>query len=568
MTVETVTLLDDELSALLAAPIEPDANDSETGPGSIADAIVESVSGPQILLRLSTGAIGVASADEARPAKGTLSLAPGDPVRVMLDTAIDGTRWNVSIGKAAAVASWELWKQRAVDRSEVEGTIQLVVRGGFGVDVEGFRCFLPGRESGIRLDDQFAAVGMRSRFEVTGFAEDRAEPTLSRRRYVEDDRKAQREAALARFEKGMAVSGHVRSLTPFGAFVDIGGIDALLHISDVSLEHVESLESVLAVGDLVEAVVREVDRERGKIAITRRGLLQNEQREKLSGIAAGSLVKGTVTRLADFGAFIDVGDGIEGLCHVSELSWATRVGHPSEVLSEGEQVEVRVLEVDPVERRVALSLRQVKANPIQSFADGFGEGSLVTGTITRIEKYGLFIKVADELEGLCHISDLSWTKRPEKPTDVAPFKVGDRIEVRVLSVDVKARRLKLGLKQVSEDPWVAAAERVREGEIIKATVTRFDRDAAWLQVAEGLEGRMHISEVSTDRVDSIRSALRIGQEVEAMVIKSDATRRRLDLSIRAVAAKAEAETPRGFADAAAGMSPLAAALQRARGNEE
>jgi small subunit ribosomal protein S1 len=226
---------------------------------------------------------------------------------------------------------------------------------------------------------------------------------------------------------------------------------------------------------------------------------------------------------------------------------------------------VKVLSVDASARRVKLSIKQTSADPLASFGDSVAEGALVTGTISRIEDYGLFVKLQEGLEGLCHISDLSWTARPDRPTDVAPFKIGDSLEVRVLSVDVAARRLKLGLKQVSADPWTEAGDLTQVGTLLKATVTRFDKDAAYLRIAPDLEGRMHISEVSLDRVDSIRSALRIGQEVECMVIKSEALRRRLDLSIKAVAAKAEAETPKSYADADMSMSPLAAALAKVTG---
>ena len=251
--------------------------------------------------------------------------------------------------------------------------------------------------------------------------------------------------------------------------------------------------------------------------------------------------------------------------HVSEIAWGKRLQHPADALTEGQQVRVKVLAVDAASRRLRLSIRQTEADPLAAFGDTVAEGALVTGTISRIEDYGLFIAVRDGLEGLCHISDLSWTARPDRPTDVAPFKVGDSIEVRVISVDLAARRLKLGLKQVTADPWLAAGALTEVGTLLRGTVTRFDKDAAYLRVAPDLEGRMHISEVSIDRVDSIRSALRIGQEVECMVIKSEPQRRRLDLSIKAVAAKAEAETPKSYADADLSMSPLAAAIAKAKG---
>jgi small subunit ribosomal protein S1 len=389
---------------------------------------------------------------------------------------------------------------------------------------------------------------------------------ISRRRFADADRSADRAAILASLTEGTPVTGVVRSIVAFGAFVDIGGVDALLHISDASLEHVEDLNSLLRVGDHIEAVVRAVDVEKGKVSISRKSLLETGAREKLAGFEPGAILSGTVARFSDIFAFITLEDGVEGSVHVSEIAWGKRLQHPADELTEGQSVQVKVLSVDASARRVKLSIKQTSADPLASFGDSVAEGALVTGTISRIEDYGLFVKLQEGLEGLCHISDLSWTARPDRPTDVAPFKVGDSLEVRVLSVDVAARRLKLGLKQVSADPWTEAGDLTQVGTLLKATVTRFDKDAAYLRIAPDLEGRMHISEVSLDRVDSIRSALRIGQEVECMVIKSEALRRRLDLSVKAVAAKAEAETPKSYADADMSMSPLAAALAKVTGD--
>jgi small subunit ribosomal protein S1 len=440
------------------------------------------------------------------------------------------------------------------------------MRGGFGIEAEGTRLLLPYRESGIRNEAAHEAVGRTFRFEVTEFDPERAQIMISRRRFADADRSADRAAILASLTEGTPVTGVVRSIVAFGAFVDIGGVDALLHISDASLEHVEDLNSLLRVGDHIEAVVRAVDVEKGKVSISRKSLLETGAREKLAGFEPGAILSGTVARFSDIFAFITLEDGVEGSVHVSEIAWGKRLQHPADELTEGQSVQVKVLSVDASARRVKLSIKQTSADPLASFGDTVAEGALVTGTISRIEDYGLFVKLQEGLEGLCHISDLSWTARPDRPTDVAPFKVGDSLEVRVLSVDVAARRLKLGLKQVSADPWTEAGDLTQVGTLLKATVTRFDKDAAYLRIAPDLEGRMHISEVSLDRVDSIRSALRIGQEVECMVIKSEALRRRLDLSVKAVAAKAEAETPKSYADADMSMSPLAAALAKVTGD--
>ena len=561
MSEQALSLLDADLSALLGAPLEAPAD--TLGAGDIVSATVTAANSAGLTLSLDSGLAATCAASSAA-APGFAPPAIGDRVHAVIET-LSSTGATLSIAKAQSIAAFDRWAERAGGHAELEGTVQIVLRGGFGIEAEGTRLLLPYRESGIRNEAAHEAVGRTFRFEVTEFDPERAQIMIARRRVADAARTADRAAVLASLTEGAPVSGVVRSIVAFGAFVDIGGVDALLHISDASLEHVEDLNSLLRVGDHIEAVVRAVDVEKGKVSISRKSILETGAREKLAGFEPGAILSGTVSRFSDIFAFIALEDGVEGSVHVSEIAWGKRLQHPADELTEGQSVQVKVLSVDAGARRVKLSIKQTSADPLASFGDSVAEGALVTGTISRIEDYGLFVKLQEGLEGLCHISDLSWTARPDRPTDVAPFKIGDSLEVRVLSVDLAARRLKLGLKQVSADPWIEAGNLTQVGTLLKATVTRFDKDAAYLRIAPDLEGRMHISEVSLDRVDSIRSALRIGQEVECMVIKSEALRRRLDLSVKAVAAKAEAETPKSYADADMSMSPLAAALAKVTG---
>jgi small subunit ribosomal protein S1 len=287
--------------------------------------------------------------------------------------------------------------------------------------------------------------------------------------------------------------------------------------------------------------------------------LNAEQRNRLGSIEAGTTIEGRVTRIADFGAFVEVVEDVEGLCHVSEMSWTSRISHPSEVLSEGDVVKMKILAVDAESGRVSLSLRALEDNPWASIEKDFPAGSVAAGVITRVEDYGLFVKVAEGVEGLCHIGDLTWVGRPDRPSDVSDYAVGDSLEVKVLSIDVSRSRISLGVKQLSGDPWDDAGDKTTVGTIFTAEVVRFDDQSAFLKICEGLDARMHISEISEERIDSIRAALRIGQEVEVMTIRADRDRRRLDISVKAVAAKIEAETPKSYEDKAS-MNPMAAAL--------
>lgn len=551
--------LDPEIAALLTSPVQPDEWPEGVAEGRVVDATVHEKDEEFLYVKFGDEQFGRCLLDEAAPVGATVMPEIGDQVRCLLEEATDDTMWDVSVAKGvlldkhADAASW------AQKEEQVTGRVNLVVRGGFMVDVDGLRCFLPGRESGVRRNDSFDIVGQEFQFDVIRFDPKTSEPVLSRQRLAGAARKAMEQEIYASLEVGQVVEGRVSSVKPFGVFVDIGGVDGMCHVSELSLQHVENPASIVSVGDHLTVTITSIDVEKGRVGLSRREQLSAQQRGRVGELEVGSTIEGTVTRIADFGAFVSVVDDIEGLCHVSELSWTARISHPSELLSEGEKVSMKILAVEPETGRVSLSLRALEDNPWATLETDHPVGSVVSGEITRIEDYGLFVKITDGVEGLCHIGDLTWEGRPERPSDVGEFAVGDTIEVKVLSVDISRGRISLGVKQLGGDPWDDAGERAEVGAIYSATVTRFDDRAAYLQVAEGLEGRLHISEISAERVDSIRSALRIGQDVEVMTVRADRDRRRLDLSIKAVAAKIEAETPKSYSDDAE-MNPMAAAL--------
>ncbi len=552
---------DDELAALLERPVEADT-DGELGPGSVMSGTIQAVNDDVIAVDLGDGLQGFADADEARLPGIDRTFNEGDTVTVMLEGLRSDGRWNVSLGKGWYLQRFEELKTLGNSDQTVEGTIRYVVRGGFAVDAAGIRAFLPGRESGVHRNQAWDARGESHTFRVIRFDTDRGELVLSRRAEAEAERKAQVAEAYDALEVGSIVEGRVSSIKPFGAFVDLGGVDGLIHVSELSAGHVADPSEALRVGDTVRVKIVEVDRDRERIALSRREVELEAVGEQIAELQAGTVLEGTVRRLADFGAFIEIAEGVEGLCHVSELSWTERPKHPSDVVAVGDTVSVKILEVNAETRRVSLSIKQTADNPWSRVADAHPPGSDATGTITRIEDYGLFVRIEDGVEGLCHISDLTWEGRPERPSDVGEFAVGDEITVRVLEVDTGRQRISLGVKQLSGDPWDDAGDRTTVGTVFEATVTRTEENAAWLEVAPGLEGRMHISEISTERVDSVRSALRIGQQVEVMTVTADRQRRRIDLSIKAIELKLQEEMPRHFEDDDTGMNPLAAAFAK------
>lgn len=555
--------LDAEIEELLNAPVtaDPVATDG-IAEGVIVEAKVHEIDEDWVYVQLDDEQFGRCDVDDVTVPGSTDMPAIGDTVRVLLEEPLDEGTWAVSIAKAALIDVFDQvagWKK---EKKRVRGRVNLVVRGGFAVDAFGLRCFLPGRESGIRHAEALEAIGHTFDFEVIRFDRKDAQPVLSRRALAAEERKAAEAERLGELEVGQVIEGRVTSVKPFGVFVDLGGVDGLCHVSELSAGHVEDPSSVVRVGDPLTVTITEIDSKRGRIGLSRREIIDAEQRERVAALEEGATVEGKVTRLANFGAFVEVEEGVEGLLHVSELSWTERHNHPSEVLAEGQTVTLKVLKADAETGRIALSLRALEENPWATLESTYPAGSVVTGEITRIEDYGLFVKLAEGIEGLCHISDLTWEGRPARPSDVDDYQIGGSLEVKVLSIDNDRGRVSLGVKQLAGDPWDDAGDRATVGTVFTAPVVRFEDKAAFVQVADKLEGRLYIAEISDERVESVRSVLRIGQEVEVMTTNADRQRRRLDVSIKAVRAKIEAETPKSYADDDTEMNPLAAALQQ------
>ncbi len=506
--------------------------------------------------------------EELRVPGATGSWAPGQSMRVVVDGELTNGSLLVSVAKAVYLDRAAELEALAADRAKLPARISYPVRGGFAVEVAGTRGFLPGRESGVASHDAESAVGREVTVQVKRFDARDGELVLTRDGLWQADRQAERAAAMDALVEGAVVRGRVRSIQPFGAFVDIGGVDGLVHISEIGAEHVADAAAALAPGDEVEVKIVSIDREKGRIALSRREVLLEAASARIEGFEPGAVVRGRVKDFADFGAFVELDEGVQGLVHVSELSWTQRPAHASDVLSIGDEIEVKVLSVDPGTRRISLSLRATQANPWASLLDAHPVGSVVRGRITRIEDYGLFVEISAGIEGLCHVGELAWGQRPTRPTDVAPYAVGDELEVKIIEADAGRNRLSLSVKRLQADPWDDAADRLVPGTIFEATVSRLEDNAAWLEIVPGLEGRVHISEISNDRVDSIRAALRIGQAVRVTALKTERERRRVDLSIKGVETIEQADVPKSYQDAeAAHLNPLADALKKARGEE-
>jgi small subunit ribosomal protein S1 len=480
-------------------------------------------------------------------------------VSIVIDEELPNGALRGSVARAWLLGVHEGIEALVARHATVPGRVEHLMRGGFAVTVLGVRAFMPGRESGVRAEEAPGLLGREIQVRLLRMDERSLQPVVSRRELAAEEERAQREAFLGGLEPGGELTGRVTGIRPFGAFVQVApGVDGLIPVSELGAGAVERAEDAVVVGDEVTVRIVEVDARRGRLTLSRRDVLQEASQQEVAGWAAGDVREGIVTRLADFGAFVELAPGVEGLCHVSELSWTERVQHPSEVLQEGQRVEVRLLSIEG--RRIGLSLRQTAGDPWHTFAEAHPEGSVVTGTLTRIEGYGLFLEVAPGIEGLCHISDLAWTGRPQKPTDVAPFAVGQAVDAVVLRLDLGKRRISLGIKQLTRDPWDAAADLLQRTDPLDGTVTRIEEAAAWVEIAPGLEGRIHISELSMERVDSVRAVVRPGQSVQVVIRQADRERRRLDLSIREIEARQRAELPSEWKESDDAPSPLALAL--------
>ena len=456
-------------------------------------------------------------------------LEPGQAVRLLIERA-GPAGWSASLRKAQRLDQWERLVQMAQDREVVEGLVLSQSRAGVAVDV-GVRAFAPRQQLDLSpVEDASAYVGQRMAFVVTAFDQERAELILSRRALLERERARAARELKQTLAVGATLEGVVRALKPYGAFVDVGGLEGLLHISQLSWGRVEHPSEVLQVGDVVQVVVLEYEPKKRRLALGRKQLMADPWVQVAPGLSVADVLEGQVVHLAEFGAFVAVAPGLEGLVHVSELSWTERVTHPRQVVSVGQQVQVKVLQLDLEARRLALSLRQVTEDPWSLAAAALQVADVVQGHVRGITDFGVFVEVAAGVQGLVHVSDVSWTEEPGPLS--ARFKVDEAVTVKVLSVDAAQRRIALGIKQLTSDPWQEAAQRAVVGAKIEVEITRLTKFGAFAAIVEGVEGLIHVSELAEDRVEQVQHVVRPGQRVQALVLAFDRGQKRISLSLK------------------------------------
>ncbi len=515
---------------------EASLKETNMNPGSIVLGTVVSVDSDWVTVYAGLKSEGVIPRDQF---DGEVNV--GDQIEVALESIEDGYgETRLSREKAKRVEAWRRLEAACEAGQIVKGIINGKVKGGFTVDVDAVRAFLPGSLVDIRpVRDTGHLEGKELEFKVIKLDAKRNNVVVSRRAVLEAENSAEREALLSNLQEGMEVKGIVKNLTDYGAFVDLGGIDGLLHITDMAWKRIKHPSEIVAVGDEILVKVLKFDRDRNRVSLGLKQLGSDPWVEIKARYPEGARVKARVTNLTDYGCFAELQEGVEGLVHVSEMDWTNKNIHPSKVVSIGEEIEVVVLDIDEERRRISLGVKQCKPNPWEEFATRFNKGDRIKGKIKSITDFGIFIGLDGGIDGLVHLSDISWDLPGEEA--VRAYKKGDEIETVILSVDPERERISLGVKQLSEDPFTAYLTDNDKGAIVKGKVKSVDAKGAVIELRDGVEAVLKASEVSRDRVEDARNFLKEGDVVEARIIAVDRKNRLINLSVKAKDAADEKE---------------------------
>ena len=516
-----------------AAMFEESLALKEMRPGEIITAEVIRVDANHVVVNAGLKSESYIPADEFYNDRGEVEVKPGDFVQVCIDSLEDGFgETRLSRDKAKRLAAWMDLEQALEKATLVQGLISGKVKGGLTVMVNGIRAFLPGSLVDIRpVKDTAPFENKVMEFKVIKLDRKRNNVVVSRRAVLEASQGAERQALLSSLQEGAVVKGIVKNITDYGAFVDLGGIDGLLHITDLAWRRVKHPSEVLAVGDEVQAKVLKFDQEKNRVSLGMKQLGEDPWVGLSRRYPQGTRLFGKVSNLTDYGAFVEIEQGIEGLVHVSEMDWTNKNVHPSRVVQLGDEVEVMVLEIDEDRRRISLGMKQCMANPWEEFSMNHKKGDKVAGQIKSITDFGVFIGLAGNIDGLVHLSDLSWSAAGEEA--VRKYKKGDEVEAVVLSIDVERERISLGVKQLDGDPFTNFVSAHDKNSIVKGSVKAIDPKGAVITLDGDIEGYLRASEVARDRVEDIRTHLKEGDEVTAMIINIDRKNRTINLSIKA-----------------------------------
>src|SRR3954463_2366370 len=521
----------DDAEENFAELFEASQRQQEIKEGEVVDGTIVSIGAEFATVDIGYKCEGLVPIQEFKDAHGVAHVAVGDVVSVYLERMeMENGFMLLSKDKAEIIRAWDEISQACEKDQLVEGTVIAKVKGGLSVDI-GVKAFLPGSQidtKPVKNLDKF--VGKKLKFKIIKFNKKRGNIVLSRRAVVAQEREMQRAETLANLQEGAIVTGIVKNITEYGAFIDLGGMDGLLHITDMSWGRIKHPSELFAVGDDVKVKILKYDREKERVSLGLKQVTANPWDDVEYKFPVGVKVKGKIVSLKDYGAFVELEDGIEGLIHVSEMSWTERVKHPSKVLNVGDEVECKVLEVDSKSKRISLGLKQLQANPWDELEIKFPVGTIVEGTVKSVTDFGVFVDIGVGIDGLVHVSDISWTKKFGHPSE--KFKKEDKLKAVVLGIDKANEKFSLGVKQLERDPWESIKTRYRTGQAIDGEVTKLTDFGAFVELEEGVEGLIYVSEIADHRIDKPSDVLKVGDKVRAEILSIEPKERRIGLSIK------------------------------------
>jgi small subunit ribosomal protein S1 len=515
-------------------------------PGMILTGLIVDVTDDVVIVNVGLKSEAVIPLEQFKNERGEVEVKPDDEVEVALDSVEDGTgETRLSREKAKRARTWTRLETAFNDSQIVVGVITGRVKGGFTVEIDNVRAFLPGSLVDVRpVRDTSYLENKPLEFKVIKLDQKRNNVVVSRRAVVEQEFSAERSALMDNLQEGAVVRGSVKNLTDYGAFVDLGGIDGLLHITDMAWKRVKHPSEVVKVGDEIDVRILKFDRERSRVSLGLKQLGADPWENISRRYPPHTRVFGKVTNIADYGAFVEIEDGVEGLVHVSEMDWTNKNVNPAKVVHTGQEVEVMVLDVDEERRRISLGLKQCKANPWKEFAENYNRGDKVSGQIKSITDFGIFIGLPGNIDGLVHLSDISWDLPGEEA--VRNYQKGQQLEAMVLSIDPERERISLGIKQLAKDPFSAYIAENPKGTIVKGVVKEVDARGAVIDLGNGIDGQLRASELGRDRVEDARTVLKVGEEIEAKFTGVDRKSRTISLSIKAKEMHEEQEAVQSY----------------------
>jgi small subunit ribosomal protein S1 len=549
------------------------ADFGELDEGSIVRGEVVKIGKEHVLVDVNFKSEGQIPIAEFQDVEGNLTVKVGDAVDVFVVNKNENEGTIVlSRERAKRMKLFDRLEETQEGDKTITGRIVRRVKGGYTVDLGGVEAFLPGSHVDLRpVPDMDALVGQEFDFRVLKINRRRSNVIVSRRVLLEEQRSEMRKHLLEDLAEGQIITGKVKNITEYGVFVDLGGLDGLLHITDMSWKRIKHPREMVQLGDELELKVLSFDRDNQKVSLGLKQLVPDPWENIAGKFPVGQKFTGKVTNLVDYGAFVELEAGVEGLVHISEMSWTRKLRHPSQMVSAGEEVEVIILGVDPDKKRISLGMKQVKPNPWDIVAEKYPEGTVLEGTIKNITEFGLFIGIEDGIDGLIHVSDISWTKKVRHPGEM--YKAGDTVQAKVLTVDKANEKFTLGVKQLSEDPWNKVPDKYPVGTVVTGTITNITDFGLFVEVEEGIEGLVHVSEISSKKVKSPAELFKEGVQIQAKVIHVSADERRLGLSIKQLKEDEEKRKPKEFrtsgpSDTGIKLGDLLMQKQEDAGNED